>query len=121
MEEEEISDRDLAVIARDHLTQWEKLHPFLGLNRAQKKEIANSYPRDYGKQKRECLEVWKEERGREATYRVLISAAEEASDHQLADNIRDMGESLNLYLHSFNIHSCSSTVSIRFRSYIGTY
>ena len=85
-----ISDRDLAVIARDHLTDWENLQPFLGLSRAQKKEISKSFPGDYGKQKRECLEVWKEERGREATYRALISAAEEAKDQQLADNIRDM-------------------------------
>ena len=80
------------MIARDHLTDWENLQPFLGLNRAQKKEITNSYPRDYGKQKRESLEVWKEERGREATYRALISAAEEARDKELADNIRDMLE-----------------------------
>ncbi|CAI8058445.1 hypothetical protein GBAR_LOCUS31785 [Geodia barretti] len=43
-------------------------------------------------QKRECLEVWKEKRGREATYRALISAAEEAGDQLLADNIRDMLE-----------------------------
>ena len=90
--DDEISDRDLAVIARDYLTDWEKLHPFLGLNRAQKKEIARSYPADYGLQKQECLEVWKEERGREATYRALISAAEEARDKELADNIRDMLE-----------------------------
>ena len=89
-EDDEISDRDLAVIARDHLSDWENLQPFLGLSRVQKKSIANSYPRDYEKQKRECLEVWKEERGREATYRALISAAEEARDQLLADNIRDM-------------------------------
>ena len=36
--------------------------------------------------------MWKEERGREATYRALISAAEEARDKELADNIRDMLE-----------------------------
>ena len=89
-DEDEISGRDLAVIARDHLTDWENLQPFLGLSRAQKKEISKSFPGDYGKQKRECLEVWKEERGREATYRALISAAEEAKDKELADNIRDM-------------------------------
>jgi hypothetical protein len=87
-----VSDRDLAVIARDHLTDWENLQPFLGLSRAQKKEIARSYPGDYGLQKQECLEVWKEKIGREATYRALISAAEEARDQQLADNIRDMLE-----------------------------
>ena len=87
-----ISDRDLAVIARHYLKDWEKVRPFLGLSRAQKKEIARSYSRDYELQKQECLEVWKEERGREATYRALISAAEEARDQELADNIRDMLE-----------------------------
>jgi GTPase SAR1 family protein len=91
-EDDEINDRDIAVISRDHLTDWENLQPFLGLSRAQKKEISKSFPGDYGKQKRECLEVWKEERGREATYRALISAAEEARDQQLADNIRVMLE-----------------------------
>ena len=91
-EDEVVSNKHLAVISRDHLTQWEKLHPFLGLSRAQKKKIARSYPGDYGLQKQECLEVWKEERGREATYRALISAAEEARDKELADNIRDMSK-----------------------------
>ena len=85
-----VDDEDLAVIARDYLTDWEDLHPFLGLTRAQKKEIINSYPRDYGKQKRECLEVWKEVKGDGATYRALISAAEKAKKKELADKIRDM-------------------------------
>ena len=88
--EEVICDEDLAVIARDHLVDWEDLHPFLGLTRAQKKEIINSYTRDYGKQKRECLEVWKEVKGDGATYRALISAAEKAKNKELADNVRDM-------------------------------
>ena len=91
-EDDEINDRDIAVIARDHLTVWERLHPFLGLSRAQKEEIARSYSGDYGLQKQECLEVWKKERGREATYRALITAAEEARDKELADNIRVMLE-----------------------------
>ncbi|CAI8054043.1 hypothetical protein GBAR_LOCUS29538 [Geodia barretti] len=91
-EDDVISDRDLAVIARHYLKDWEKLRPFLRLSRAQKKEIARSYSRDYELQKQECLEVWKEEMGREATYQALISAAEEAGDQQLPDNIRDMLE-----------------------------
>ena len=89
-EDEVVSNIHLAVLARDHLTQWERLHPFLGLSRPQKKEIARSYPGDYGLQKQECLEVWKEAKGGGATYRALISAAEEAKDQEFADAIRDM-------------------------------
>ena len=55
--DDEIGDEDLAVIAMDHLMDWEALRPFLGLSRVQKVEIAKSYPGDYGKQKRECLEL----------------------------------------------------------------
>ena len=85
-----VDDEDLAVIARDYLTDWEDLHPFLGLSRAQKKEIIKSFQGDYGKQKRECLEVWKEVKGDGATYRALISAAEKAKNRELADNVRGM-------------------------------
>ena len=85
-----ISERDLAVIARDHVTDWGSLAPFLGLTRAQEQEIAMSYQGDYGKQKRECLSVWKEIEGERATYRAFISAAEEAGNQQLAHSVRDL-------------------------------
>ena len=86
-----ISRKSLTVIARDHLNNWKTLGPFLDLTRQQETAIAYSSP-DFGLQKRECLEVWKEKRGKEATYRALISAAEVAGDQLLADNIRDMLE-----------------------------
>ena len=75
-----ISDRHLAVIARDHVTDWESLVPFLGLTRAQEQAVARSSPGDYEKQKRECLMKWKEVKGAGATYQALISAAEEAGN-----------------------------------------
>ena len=81
---------EIAVIARDHMTQWESLRPFLGLNTAKNEEIARSYPANYGLQKQKCLEVWKEVKGGGATYRALISAAEDARDQQLADAIKSM-------------------------------
>ena len=84
-----ISRKTLAVIARDHLNDWKKLGPFLDLSRQQETAIAHSSP-DYGLQKQECLEVWKEVKGDGATFRAIISAAEEAEDQQLADNIRNM-------------------------------
>ena len=49
-----------------------------------------SYPGDYGKQKRECLSVWREMEGERATYRAFISAAEEAGNQQLAHTVRDL-------------------------------
>ena len=87
---QEVSDRDLATIARDHIHNWESLRPYLGLNHAQKEEIRRSCPGDYGRQKQECLEVWKETKGNEATYQALITAAEEAKEQTLADDIRAM-------------------------------
>ena len=83
-----ISDRDLAVIARDHLTDWRSLAPFLGLNGAKEGEIARAG--DYGGQKRECLQIWKEMKGDEATYQAFIAAAVEAGNRQLADAVRDL-------------------------------
>ena len=88
--DEKVSDRDLAIIARDHLADWKALRPFLGLSRPQEREIVQSYPTDYGKQKQECLEVWKEMKGKEATYRALIKAAEDAEAQNLADSVRAM-------------------------------
>ena len=41
-------------------------------------------------QKQECLEVWKEAKGDGATYRAIISAAEEAGDKQLADCVKSL-------------------------------
>ena len=82
-----ISDKDVATIARDHLTKWESLSPYLGLSQPEKAEIRNTY-HDYGEQKRECLQKWKELKGNKATYSALITAAEEARNQQLADGVK---------------------------------
>ena len=87
-----ISRKSLTVIARDHLKNWKIFGPFLGLTEQQETAIANNYPHDYDLQKRECLEVWKKGRGRGATYRALISAAEDAGDQLLAYKIKGMLE-----------------------------
>ena len=88
--EDEVSDKDLATIARDHLSNWESLRPYLELSHAQKEEIRRSCPGDYGKQKQECLEVWKQTKGNEATYCALITAAEDAKQQTLADGVRSL-------------------------------
>ena len=94
-----VSDEDVAVIARDHLTYWEPLRPYLGLRHKQEVYISNTYPGDYGKQKRECLEVWKKIKGDQATYGALITAAEKARDQPLADAVRDLLSRTYIYIH----------------------
>ena len=88
--DKEISDRDLAIIAQDHLTDWKALRPFLGLSHSQVTEILQSYPTDYQKQKHKCLIMWKETQGHEATYCALIRAAEDAQAQSLADGVRSV-------------------------------
>ena len=88
--EEVISDKDMATIARKYLTNWQLLRSYLGLTRQQEVEIRSTYNNDYGMQKNECLQVWKEMRGIEATYGALITAAEEAEEQQLADHVKTM-------------------------------
>ena len=83
-----ISDEDMSTIARKYLTDWESLRSYLGLSRVQKEDIRKSYPGDYPKQKHECLELWKETKGNEATYGAFIRAAEKAEDQQLADRVK---------------------------------
>ena len=85
-----IGDRHLAILARDHVTNWESLVPFLGLTEAQEQAVARSSPSDYEKQKRVCLRKWKEAKGARATYQALISAAEEAGNQLLADSVREI-------------------------------
>ena len=88
-----ISRKALAVTARDHVRNWRELGPFLELTRQQETEIMESNSTNYGLQKRECLEVWKEMKGDGATYQALITAAEEAEERELADNIKKMTQS----------------------------
>ena len=90
-----ISDRDVVAIARDHMIKWEPLRPYLGLSRAQ---IHDTYPGNYGKQKRKCLEVWKKTKGNDATYSALITAAEKAGNQMLADAVRAMVSGTYMYI-----------------------
>ena len=85
--DEEVSDRDLAIIARDFLNDWKVLRPFLGLSRSKETQICQLYPSNNVKQRHECLEVWKETEGEKATYHALIRAAKDAQLQSLADGV----------------------------------
>ena len=83
-----VSDEDVATIARDHLTDWESLRPYLGLSHTQEVDICRTYY-EYGRQKNKCLQEWKKKKANEATYSALITAAEKADNQLLAHGVRD--------------------------------
>ena len=85
----EVSDEDVAVIARDHLTRWEELSPFLELSEAADEEIRRTRG-GYGEEKKALLRQWRRTHGRGATYRVLIEAAERANNMLFVGSLEDM-------------------------------
>ena len=87
---EMISDVDIIVIARDHMTDWEVLATFLGFTNAQKIAIGGPSIGDVQKMRRKLLQDWKTKNGSNATYKALIEAAENAQDGTLATAVKSM-------------------------------
>ena len=83
--EQEISEEDTITIARC-INDWEALAIYLGFSATEKNQIRDSPP--VQNKGRECLQKWKVEKGRAATYQALITAAEKANDQQLADSVQ---------------------------------
>ena len=84
-----VSDQDVANIANKYLTKWEDLSPFQGLTQQDETNICNTY-RYYSDQKRQALRKWREIKGDAATYRALITAAEEIPNLQLVHKVKAM-------------------------------
>lgn len=87
---EMISDLDIIVIARDHMTDWEVLATFLGFTNAQKIAIGGPSIGDVQKMRRKLLQDWKTKNGSNATYKALIEAAENVQDGTLATAVKSM-------------------------------
>ena len=87
---EMISDLDIIVIARDHMTDWEVLATFLGFTNAKKIAIGGPSIGDVQKMRRKLLQDWKTKKGSNATYEALIEAAEKAQDGTLATAVKSM-------------------------------
>ena len=85
--EQVVSEEDIITIARC-INDWEALAIYLGFSATEKNQIRDSA--NVQNKGRECLQKWKVEKGRAATYQGLITAAEKANDQQLADSIRAM-------------------------------
>lgn len=81
-----VSEEDLATIAREYLTRWKEISPYLGITAQEEEEICESF-RSYGDQKREALKLWKRKKGKEATYGAFIAAAKKVGNADLADEV----------------------------------
>ena len=69
--------------------RWQELSPHLKLTVPQEENIRATF-RVYGDQKCEVLRTWKKNNGNGATYRTFITAAENASNRQLADDVKTL-------------------------------
>ncbi|CAI8022372.1 hypothetical protein GBAR_LOCUS13151, partial [Geodia barretti] len=90
-----VTDRDIAIIAQEYLTKWEEISPFLKLKNVTDENIRRT-PGGYQEQKKALLREWKRLHSSNATFRVLIRAAEEANNMMLADELRCMLENNNI-------------------------
>ena len=99
----------MAKIARE-LIKWEELTPSLGLTQQDEVNIRATY-RDYADQKCQALYTWKHNKGKGATYGALIAAAEDISNEQLADGVRDLMKELQ----GMNCISEYCTLLVQFR------
>ena len=85
-----ISDDDIEVIAREHLTDWKSLRPTLGLTISEEDDICKDY-KESQMQKRFFLHKWREREGERATYRVFSDAATKVKNKKLSDAVIAMG------------------------------
>ena len=85
--DEKVTDDDVDKLA-GFMTTWEKMLGPLGLDRAKEKEI--EAVKGYAKQKKECVEEWREKAGDKATYRAFITAARKVELNRLADSVMSM-------------------------------
>ena len=88
--DKKVDDDLIDEIAYKYLPDWQTLRSRLGFSYAQELNILRSFPNEYARQRRSFLYEWKEINGGNATYRVLIDAAEAARNKNLADNIKSL-------------------------------
>ena len=84
-----VSDIHIAELASD-IEQWEDYAPFLGLSKPNMEEIRMDYVGRYGLQKRAALGKWKEKKGKEATYRQLITVLCCLQQGELVEKIKQL-------------------------------
>ena len=84
-----VSDIHIAELASD-IERWEDYAPFLGLSKPNVEEIRMDYVGRYGLQKRAALGKWKEKKGKEATYRQLITVLCCLQQGELVEKVKQL-------------------------------
>ena len=107
-----IGDIHLAQLA-DVMEEWEGLAPYLGLTRAEQKEIIENYRGRFNLQKREALGKWKQKNGSNATYRKLIIIFCLQNEVILAEKIKEF-----LLASSTSDSSNASSIIDVFQNYL---
>ena len=110
-----VTDIQIADLASE-LETWEELVPYLGLTRAEKKEIQVDYQGRYGLQKRQALQKWQSKLGRGpngATYHNLIIALCRAKETEVAEKVRNL-----LTEPEESATSAADHVLVTFRKYL---
>ena len=71
-----VTDLHALDIADAHCSEWASLLVVLGIENSSsvKKDIEKKHVGDAKEQRKEFFEVWKKQKGKEATYKVLINA-----------------------------------------------
>ena len=76
------------------MVEYYILSTYLGLSQEQRNAFGML---GWAEKKHECLKVWKEMKGNEATYGALITAAEKAKDQKLADAVKAIFDGMCMY------------------------
>ncbi len=72
------------------ITVWQDFSAYFGLSEAEEEEIRRNNEKDYRAQKRAALRLWREKKGREATYRQLIIVFFCLQKIELADSVKQL-------------------------------
>ena len=82
-------EEHLAEIATS-ITEWREISPFLGLTEAEEREILGSAPHSVRSQKITMLRLWKEMKGKAATYNRLCRAFRKSKYVGLEDEMKEI-------------------------------
>ena len=82
----EVTHRQLATLARVHLIDWKAIAPYLEITPQQ--IFAIQQDPNFENQKREALNTWKHNKGKKATFRAFITAAETIGNADLVHNVK---------------------------------
>lgn len=80
-----VPTRDALLAICQEMEKWKCFADKLQISKARQTAIERNNPDDFDEQKFQVLRWWKQQQGREANWKVLISACIDLEDHHLTD------------------------------------